>query len=168
MVFDPYSLKSEALLLFCRDLLNSYNNSEKSVFSVDKRLELLIQKHTDNIIKGINTILQSNEYYLRNIKVSRIKMILHYYETINQSINKSLKKDSYFDPCMLSFAMLATWFKEYGFEKKAKEFILFSIYPYGEIYDGLLVKNVNEKYKKLNIEMVKLSEKMMDNLYKTK
>jgi len=168
MVFDPFSLKSEALLLFCRDLLNSYNDNDASVFSVDKRLELLINEHTNNILKGINSVLQDNEYYLRNAKISRIKMILHYYNSINNSISQALKHESEFDPCMLSFAMLATWFKEYGFETRVKEFVFFSIYPYGDIYDGLLVKNVNEKYKKLNIQMVKLSEKMMNDLYKTK
>ena len=168
MVFDPISLKSEALLLVCRDIISSYENSSENIFEFEDEFKEFIQNHVKTLKKGINAVVQNNEYYLRNQRIVRIKMILKYYELINKSITKAFEKNNRFNPTMLCFSMLATWFKEFGIEAKSKEFIFFSLYPYGDIYDKLLVKMDNKQYKELNIFMIQISENIITKLYKEK
>lgn len=170
MIVDIISLKTEALLLFCRDLINTYNNENESnrnnIFIVDNYLKEFIKNHILNLQKGINAILQPNEYYLRNMKVTRIRLIVKIYNQINKMVSNHLKNDNRFNPSMLLFAMLATWFKELGYENNSKEFIFFSIYPYSEIYDILLLDIKNLEYKKLNINMIQIAEDVIIRLNK--
>ncbi|HFU75874.1 MAG TPA: hypothetical protein ENK66_06465 [Arcobacter sp.] len=168
MVFDPIALKSEALLLFTRDLIETYENKNEIVFDVDKTIGEFVDFHIQNLKKGINSFVQENSYYLRNRNISRIKMILHYYSLLQKQVENQLNKNDKFDPCMLSFSMLAIWFKELGIESKVKELIFFAIYPYGDVYDKLLVDNYNDEYKKINIKMINLSEKIIMKFYKEK
>lgn len=168
MVFDRVALKSEALLLFIRDLIETYEKQSEDVFSVEFEIEKFVEGHLFSLKKGINAILQNNQYYLRNQRISRIKIILRYYELLNKLMSKEMKNQDKFDPCMLSISMLATWFKEYGYEAKGKEFIFFGIYPYGEIYDTLLGHNKNIEYKQTNIKMITIAEKVMIKFYKEK
>jgi len=170
MIIDIVSLKTEALLLFCRDLINTYNEENHSpqntIFIADNYLKGFIKNHIDNLQKGINAILQPNEYYLRNMKVTRIRLILKLYNQINKMVSNHLKNDNRFNPSMLLFAMLATWFKELGYENNSKEFIFFSIYPYSEIYDILLLNVKDLEYKKLNINMIQIAEDVILRLNK--
>jgi len=170
MIIDIVSLKTEALLLFCRDLINTYNEENHSpqntIFIADNYLKGFIKNHIDNLQKGINAILQPNEYYLRNMKVTRIRLILKLYNQINKMVSNHLKNDNRFNPSMLLFAMLATWFKELGYENNSKEFIFFSIYPYSEIYDILLLNVKDLEYKKLNINMIQIAEDVIIRLNK--
>ena len=168
MVFDPISLKTEALLLFCRDLIETYEKNDENLFEVDESFLQFVDIHIDSLKKGINAIVQHNEYYLRNMRIHRIKIVLYYYESINKTITNCMKKDNRFDPSMLCFAMLATWFKEFEIDEKSKQYIFFSIYPYGEIYDRFLILHQNEEYKKLNLNMIDIAEKTMTKLYKEK
>lgn len=168
MVFDPVSLKTEALLLFCRDLIETYENDENNLFSMDEQFLIFINQNIENLKKGINAIVQKNDYYLRNIRMSRIKMVLYYYEFINKTITNFMKKDNRFDPSMLCFSMLATWFKEFEVDTKSNQYVFFSIYPYGEIYDKFLIENKNETYKLINLQMIDIAEKTMLKLYKEK
>lgn len=168
MVFDPISLKSEALLLVCRDIIATYENSSENIFQIEEEYRDFVQTHVQNLKKGINAIIQSNDYYIRNQRIVRIKMILKYYELINKNMTKIFEKNNRFNPTMLCFSMLATWFKEFGIEAKSKEFIFFSLYPYGELYDKLIVQMDNEKYKELNIFMIQVSENIITKLYKEK
>jgi len=62
--------------------------------------------------------------------------------------------------------MLAVWFKELDKESKSKEYIYFTIYPYANVYDKLLVNIKDEKFKRLNIEMIELAEKVVFDLDK--
>ncbi|MDD2697618.1 MAG: hypothetical protein PHF17_02320 [Arcobacteraceae bacterium] len=169
MVVDTISLKTEALLLFCRDLINTYNQenqNQNSVFIADEYLKEFIKSHIDNLQKGINAILQPNDYYIRNMKVTRIRLIIKFYNQINKMLSNYLKEDNRFSPAMLLFSMLATWFKELGYEKNSKEFIFFSIYPYSEIYDMLLLNVKDLEYKKLNINMIQIAENVIIRLNK--
>jgi hypothetical protein len=171
MVVDVVSLKTEALLLFCRDLINTYNDDKinpTSIFITDDYLREFIKNHINNLQKGINAILQPNDYYIRNMKVSRIKLIVKIYNQINIMVSNHLKNDPKFNPSMLLFSMLATWFKELGYENNSKEFIFFSIYPYSEIYDVLLLNVKNLEYKKLNINMIQIAEDVIIRLDKEK
>ncbi len=81
-------------------------------------------------------------------------------------VTKHLQKDPRFNHSMLLFAMLTTWFKELGYENKSKEFIFFSIYPYSEIFDILLLNIKNLEYKKLNITMIQIAEDVILRLNK--
>ncbi len=172
MIVDIVSLKTEALLLFCRDLITTYNNqnqnNQDSIFITNAYLEEFIGQHIQNLQKGINAIMQPNDYYIRNMKVTRIKLIVELYNKINKMITNHLKDDPRFNPSMLLFAMLATWFKELGYENKSKEFIFFSIYPYSEIYDILLLNVKDLEYKKLNITMIQIAENVIMRLDKEK
>jgi len=166
MVINISSVKTEALLLFCRDMIASYETNSDDLFSVEEDLKLYIKVHISDLKKAINVVVHPSDYYIRNIRVSRIKMIVHYYNNINKMISQSLEKDPSFNPAMLCFSLLATWFKELEHERTSKEFIYFSIYPYGEIYDRLIIQIKNQEYKILNIKMIEIAETVMIKLNK--
>ena len=77
-----------------------------------------------------------------------------------------MKNNTKFNPAMLCFSLLSTWFAELGHEIKSKEFLFFTIYPYGEIYDILLLNNKNIDYKRLNISMINVAEETILKLNK--
>jgi hypothetical protein len=158
MIINSSKVKTEALLLFCRDLIDSYKDNKDEIFDVSNELKEFIDERTLQLYKAINVSAQPIDYYLRNQKVSRIAMILKTYEYINKNITKFLKNDTKFNPSMLCFSLLSTWFAELGNEINSKEFLFFSIYPYGEIYDKLLLNLGNTEYKSLNIAMLNVSE----------
>lgn len=159
MIINSSKVKTEALLLFCRDLIDSYKDSSDAIFDLSSELMEFIDNRTIQLHKAINVSVQPIDYYLRNRKVSRISIILKTYEFINNNITKLLKNNAKFNPAMLCFALLSTWFAELGHEIKSKEFLFFTIYPYSEIYDKLLLNLENIEYKNLNILMLHISEK---------
>jgi len=165
LVINISSVKSEALLLFCRDLIGSYKNNDDNIFSTKKSFKIFVNTHIEDLQKAINVVLQPNEYYIRNMRVYRIKTIIKCYNYINKMISNHLKKDNSFNPAMLCFALLTTWFKELGYENESKEFIFFSLYPYGEIYDEFLIKITDTDYKMLNLRMIKIAEDSMLKLH---
>ena len=166
MVINISSVKSEALLLFCRDLIDSYKNNDDNIFSTNKSFKLFVNNHIEDLQKAINVVLQPNEYYIRNIRVARIKVIIKFYNVINELISKHLENNKNFNPAMLCFALLATWFKELDHETTSKEFLYFGLYPYGEIYDNFIINIKNKEYKMLNIKMIQIAEETMLNLNK--
>jgi hypothetical protein len=168
MIINLKSAKTEALLLFCRDLIDSYEKSDEELFDIDDELKSFVGTHIEQLKKGINAILQPNEYYIRNMTVSRIRIIVKYYNFINKQVSKKLQNDARFNPSMLCFSMLATWFKELDNIADSKEFVFFSIYPYGDIYDSLLIHIKDSEYKKLNIFMIQIAEDIMIKLNKEK
>ncbi|MCK5293786.1 MAG: hypothetical protein KAJ49_03975 [Arcobacteraceae bacterium] len=166
MVINISSVKTEALLLFCRDLINSYRLKDDNIFNIDDELKIFVSKHIDDLQKAINVIVQPNDYYIRNMRVDRIKIIVKYYNSINQMVSKHLEQLGNFNPSMLCFSLLATWFKELDHETSTKEFLYFGIYPYGEIYDSLLINVTDVQYKRLNITMIQIAEDVMIKLNK--
>jgi len=158
MIINSSKVKTEALLLFCRDLIDSYKNNNDELFDVSDELKDFVDNRVLQLHKAINVTTQPIDYYVRNQRVSRITMILKTYEYINKNITRLLKNNKKFNPSMLCFALLSTWFAELGNENNAKEFLFFSIYPYGEIYDKLLLNLDNAEYKGLNITMLNVAE----------
>jgi len=163
MIINTSKVKTEALLLFSRDLIDSYINNKDELFELNSDLKEFVEIRTSQLQKAINVSVQPIDYYLRNKNVSRILMILKSYEFINKNISKHLKNNSRFNPSMLCFSLLSTWFAEMQKENGSKEFLYFSIYPYGEIYDKLLLNIDNSEFKNLNITMLNIAE---DTIFK--
>jgi len=164
MIINSSKVKTEALLLFCRDLIDSYKDNNDEIFDVSTEIKEFVDIRTVQLHKAINIAVQPIDYYLRNKKVSRISMILKTYQYINKNITQLMKKNTQFNPAMLCFSLLSTWFAELGHEINSKEFLFFTIYPYGEIYDTLLLNTNNIEYKSLNISMINVAEKTIFNL----
>jgi len=164
MIINSSKVKTEALLLFCRDLIDSYKDNTDEVFDISKDIKFFVDNRTLQLRKAISVSVQPIEYYLRNKRVSRISMILKTYEYINKNITQLMKNNIKFNPAMLCFSLLSTWFAELGHEIDSKEFLFFTIYPYGEIYDTLLLNTNNIEYKSLNISMINVAEKTIFKL----
>ena len=166
MIINTTKVKSEALLLFCRDLISSYQNNEQNQFDVDNETINYIDEQINHLLKAINVTTQPIDYYVRNQKVSRIAFILKSYQFINKEVSKSFKEGDSFNPSMLCFSLLCTWFAELSIGEEDKEFIYFCLYPYGEVYDRLLLNNTNMEYKNLNLKMLNIAENTINNLHK--
>jgi len=164
MIIDMSSVKTEALLLFCRDLIDSYKNNTDDIYNIDSFTKEFVNKNIDDLKNAIDVVAQNNEYYIKNINVSRIKIIVNFYNIINKTISTHLEKSSRFNPAMLCFSLLATWFKELEHQGHSKEFLYFNIYPYGDIFDLLIINTKNKDYKMLNISMVEIAEDVMIKL----
>lgn len=163
MIINSSKVKSEALLLFCRDLIESYKDNSDELFNLSTDIKDFVDTQSIHLYKAINVSIQPKEYYIRNQKVSRISFILRTYEYINKNISKKLKNGDKFNPAMLCFSLLSTWFAELSIGEEDKEYLYFCLYPYSEIYDKLLL-NLNEvEYKKLNILMLNIAE---DTIFK--
>jgi hypothetical protein len=65
---------------------------------------------------------------------------------------------------MLYLALLAVWFKELDKERDSKEFIYFTIFPYANMYDKLLLEVKDEEFRKVNIAMMNIAETTIINL----
>ena len=167
MILNLSKIKTEALLLFCKDLITSYKNIEDSYdYGVDKEIINSFNNISDEMLKQITMATFPNEYYLKNSGHYRVKAVLNYYNFINKEISNLLKQGEAFNPSMLYFSLLALWFKELNKESKSKEYIYFILYPYGHVYDKFLVEIKNSEFKKLNIKMIDLAEKIVLKLDK--
>ena len=166
MILNISKIKTEALLLFCRDLISAYENSDLDFIDIDNDIKIYIKDTIKQFQKAINQVVHPSQYYIENAQNSRIKSIIKSYEYINTAISQHLSQGQQFNPAMLCFSLLITWFSEFKYENNSKEFIFFIIYPYGKIYDKLLVNISNAKYKALNISMIQISEDVMLKLHK--
>ncbi len=164
MILNLSKIKTEALLLFCRDLIESYKDKDEKLFDFDEEINEYLIKISNDMHKEILKVTSTNEYYIKNSKHFRIKAILDSYNFINKEIGKHLEKGKVFNPTMLYFSLLAVWFKELDKESRSKEYIYFIIYPYANVYDKLLLNIKDEKFKLLNISMIELAEKVIYKL----
>jgi hypothetical protein len=103
---------------------------------------------------------------MKNRNHYRIKAVLKAYNFINKELDKELKKGKVFNPSMLYFSLLAVWFKELNKEENSKQYIYFTIYPYANVYDKLLINIKDEKFKLINIAMLEIAEKVILKLDK--
>ena len=167
MILNISKIKTESLLLFCRDLILAYKDKEDiNIYGADKELITKFNKISDEMLTQINNVTFPTEYYLKNRKHYRIKAVLDGYNFINKEISKILEKKEAFNPSMLYFSLLALWFKELNKESRSKEYIFFTIYTYANVYDELLVKIKNSDFKKLNITMLEVAEEVIYKLDK--
>lgn len=160
MILNISAIKTEALLLFCRDLIISYKNVDMD-FYLDEDLKKEFLAINEEILIQISYVTNDSKYYLENRANFRIKAILKAYSFINDELNKALKTNEKFNPSMLFFSLLTLWFKELNKESKSKFFIFFTLYPYSKIYDKFLLKNKSLEYKNINIKMITLAEKII-------
>ena len=162
MVINISKIKTEALLLFCKDLILSYKDVEEfDSYGLDKNILTEFNNIGLVILDEINKVTFPQDYYLKNYKNFRIKAVLNCYDFINKEVSKNLHINQAFNPSMLYFSLLNLWFKELEKENKSKEFIYFLLYPYENVYDKLLVGIKNIEYKAMNIKMIELAEKIV-------
>ena len=165
MILNLSKIKTESLLLFCKDLILSYKDKDEITISgMDKELIDKFNKVSEVMLKEINRATFPSDYYMKNRKHYRIKAVLDGYNFINKEISKSLEEKKAFNPSMLYFSLLALWFKELNKESRSKEYIFFSIYTYNNVYDELLVKVKNNQFKKMNISMIEVAEEVIYKL----
>lgn len=157
MILNISKIKTEALLLFCRDLINTYKDVKPKTKS-DLDLYYEFETINNDILKQLSNILYEPKYYIDNQKNFRVKAILKCYNFISKELEKNLKQNEEFNPSLLYFSILALWFKELNKESTSKEFIFFTLYPYSFIYDKFLIKMSDVEYKIMNIKMIELSE----------
>ncbi len=161
MILNLSQIKTEAILLFCKDLISSYKDKEENFFDIDKEINQYINKISEDMYKQLINCTFPNEYYIKNSNHYRIRAILDTYDFINKQLSLELKEGTPFNPAMLYFSLLAVWFKELDKESKSKQYIFFTIYPYGNVYDKLLINIKDESFKKLNISMIEIAEKII-------
>ncbi len=164
MILNLSQIKTEALLLFCKDLILSYKDKDKYFIDLDKNIYKYINDVSDEILKQIIRVTFTSDYYLKNSKHYRIKAVLEVYNYINIQISRELENKKVFNPAMLYFSLLSMWFNELSKEKRSKEYIFFILYPYANIYDKLLLNIKNKEFKNLNVSMIEISEKVIYNL----
>jgi len=166
MILNLSQIKTEAILLFCKDLISSYKDKDEDIFEVDKETNEYINKISEEMYKQMENCTAPTDYYLKNSNHFRIKAVIDAYNFLNKQLSYELKDGATFNPAMLYFSLLAVWFKELDKENKSKKYIYFTIYPYGNVYDKLLVNIKDEKFKKLNIDMIEIAEKVIYRLEK--
>lgn len=162
MILNVSKIKTESLLLFCKDLILSYKDKvDIENYGVDKDIIENFNNIGNDMLKQILNTTLPEKYYLENRRHFRIKAILDGYNFINKEISNELKHNEAFNPSMLYFSLLAVWFKELNKESRSKEYIYFILYPYSHVYDKLLVDMKNKEFKELNIKMIELAEKVI-------
>ncbi len=162
MILNLSKIKTESLLLFCKDLILSYKDKDDiEKYAMDKDIIEKFNNIGNDMLKQISNVTLPTNYYIQNRKHYRIKAILDGYNFINSEVSKNLKQNEEFNPSMLYFSLLALWFKELNKESKSKEYIYFIIYPYGNAYDKFLIEIKDKDFKLLNIKMIELAEKII-------
>ncbi len=161
MIINLSKIKTEALLLFCKDIISSYENSEDIAFSIDEDIRGYINEISKDILKELKKVTRDNDFYIKNKSSSRINAILKAYNFLNKELTSAFQDSDEFNPSMLYISFLAMWFKELAKESKSKEYIYFLIYPYSNVYDKLLLNIKDEKFKVLNIKMIEIAERII-------
>ena len=124
MILNLSKIKTQSLLLFCRDLILSYKDKDDiQKYIIDKEVIEKFNNIGNDMLKQISNVTLPSSYYMQNRKHYRIKAILDGYNFINDEISKNLKQNEEFNPSMLYFSILAMWFKELNKESRSKEYI---------------------------------------------
>lgn len=160
MIVNISKIKTEALLLFAKELIKSYIYKDKKIFFVDEVTTKFIEDKTYDIYKNIVKTIHKDEVYINGSNI-HARLVMKYFDFLNKQITKELKMGEPFNPSVLLFSMLATWFLELGHESKSKEYIYFSLFTYGEIYDLMFVNTSDLVYKAMNIKMVDIAERII-------
>lgn len=168
MILNTSKIKTEALLLFCKDIILSYQETNQDLFAVDNEVKVFIQKNMQEILRELYKATKPNDFYWAKKEHTYVKAVLRSYEYLNQMLNQQLENGKAFNPSMLCFSLLASWFAELQKESRSKEYIYFILYPYALVYDKLLLNVNNQEFKALNIAMISVAEKVVLSLDKYK
>ncbi|MFA7082946.1 MAG: hypothetical protein WC141_00260 [Arcobacteraceae bacterium] len=166
MILNTSKIKTEALLLFCKDIILSYQNKNIELFDAKIEFKEFIEKNINEILRGLQKVTKPHEFYWRQPQNTHTKAILLSYNYLNEIINKELENGKAFNPSMLCFSLLSTWFAELQKESRSKEYIYFLLYPYALVYDKLLLNIDNLEFKRVNISMITVAEKIVLKLDK--
>ena len=99
MILNLSKIKTESLLLFCKDLILSYkDNEDLENYGVDKEILEEFNNIGNDMLKQILNVTLSQNYYLENRKHYRIKAILDGYNYINTEISKNHKQNKEYNP----------------------------------------------------------------------
>ena len=104
MILNISKIKTEALLLFCRDLINTYKDVKPKTKS-DLDLYYEFETINSDILKQLSNILYESKYYIDNQKNFRVKAILKCYNFISKELEKNLKQNEEFNPSLLYFSI---------------------------------------------------------------
>ena len=162
MILNLSDIKTEALLLLCRDIIEAYGK-DSDIFSLDKEIIDKIKIVVDDISKQLNKVLRPNSYYADNKQLSKVTFTLKAYNMLNNTLSTKFKNDQLFDPFMLCISMIHTWFIELQRENKNKKYIFFLLYTYTDIFD-MIVSIKDKKYQKLSLEMMNIAESVAIDL----
>jgi len=168
MILNISKIKTEALLLLCKDIILSYQDNNSDLFDIENDLKEFIEKNTNEILRELQRVTKPYDFYLRQRNNTYVKAVLHSYEYLNKTLSKQLEIGKAFNPTMLYFSLLATWFAELQKESRSKEYIYFILYPYSIVYDKLLLNLTNKEFKALNISMISIAEKVILDFEKYK
>lgn len=168
MILNTSKIKTEALLLFCKDIILSYQEANQDLFDINSEVKEFIQTNTQEILRELNKVTKPNDFYWAKREHAYVKAVLRSYEYLNKTLNQQLEKGKAFNPSMLCFSLLASWFAELQKESRSKEYIYFILYPYALVYDKLLLNVNNQEFKALNIAMISVAEKVVLSLDKYK
>ena len=159
MIINVEKIKTEALLIFCKDLIIAYKNSE-IVVDIESELIEKMEIQTDLILKEIEKIIKPYDFYLQHQNNFKIKAILNAHSFLIAHCNKRFKNNQLFNPFILVLSILTYWFGEFEKGKNIKQYIFFSIYPFCEIYDNFFVKIKNTSYKIVNLKTIEIAEEL--------
>lgn len=158
MILNLSKIKTEALLLFCKDLIEAYKQNNTNLFNINYDISIFIDQEIEKLLAQINTATKRKEYYLNKQSNFHIRAVLKSYNHLNLQISKNFSNNEPFNPSMLCFALLSTWFAELEKESKSPEYLYFSLYSYSIIYDKLMIEANNSKFKLINIKMLNIAE----------
>jgi hypothetical protein len=158
MIINLSKIKTEALLLICKDLIIGYKDSQNNIFGIDQNIIDYINNKIELIVLNINKVVKDENFYIQNNSNYQIRYVLKNYNLLNKLLSKKLSNGESFNPAMLCIALLSTWFAELEKESKSKEYLYFSLFSYNEFYDKVLIEPKNTNFKALNIKMVNIAE----------
>ena len=162
MILNLSTIKTEALLLLCRDIIESYNKNN-DIFSLNKEIVDKVRIIINDISKQLNKVLRPNNYYIENQQLSKVTFILKTYNMLNNTLSTKFKNNQLFDPFMLCISMIHTWFIELQRENKNKKYIFFLLYTYTDIFD-MIISIKDKRYQKLSLEMMDIAESVVIDL----
>ncbi|QOG11592.1 hypothetical protein [Arcobacter sp. FWKO B] len=160
MILNISKIKTEALLLFAKELIKSYINNNEKIFFVDENTTQIVENKTYELYTQIVKSIHKDEFYTSGTNI-HARLVMKHFEYLNKLIAKELNMGEPFNPSVLLFSLLATWFLELGHESKSKEYLYFSLFTYGEIYDLMFVNTKDVAYKAMNIKMVDIAERII-------
>ncbi|MGB9801342.1 MAG: hypothetical protein ACPLSX_00135, partial [Arcobacter sp.] len=92
MIINLSKIKTEALLLLCKDIITSYENIEDEKFEIDDEINIYIKDTSKDILKELKRVTKENDYYLNNKNSYTISAILQAYNFLNLELSKELKE----------------------------------------------------------------------------